>query len=596
MIRYTLLPKNPNAHLYAVSIEITPHHQAPLQLTLPAWIPGSYMIRDFARNIVSLTATDQNGPLSIDKQDKQTWLIEHSGHKVVVEYSVYAWDLSVRSAHLDQQHGFFNGTSVFLGVGGQQDWPCQVHIGRPEGEAYAQWKIATGLNRADDTQLFAPGVYLADNYAQLIDCPVEMGTFDHTSFESHGITHYLILTGKHFGDTQRVTRDLKTLCDHHLALFVTPPDIKEYWFLTYITDNGFGGLEHGNSTALICSRFDLPSRNFPDKTDDAYKTFLSLCSHEYFHTWHVKRIKPARFIPYQLAEESYTEQLWAYEGFTSYYDDMSLVRTGLIGIDDYLLLLGKTLSRVQRGKGRFKQSVAESSFDAWSKFYKQDENAPNSVVSYYTKGSLIALCLDLIIRRQTANQHSLDEVMRRLWQQHGQTNIGTEEEDFVAIINSICADQASEFLLAAIHGTDDLPLADLLQAVGVELTYRQATSATDLNGIKETADYTPSLGILSQSAPLGIKVTHVLDDGAAQLGGLSAGDILLAIDQLKVSATSLNTVLEHIPRGTTVTATLFREDALLTLEIDIIEAEAYVAQFKVVDEDKAKQWLSPTQA
>lgn len=590
-IQYAIVAKNPNAHILSVQMKVTPNHAEPVRLTLPAWIPGSYMIRDFARNIVSLQASDADLKLSCEKIDKQTWQVLHHGNPFVVSYDIYCWELSVRGAHFDQNHCFFNGTCVFLAVQGREHEPVEVDIQLPKGKQYQSWKVATGLKRAKTTTLMKPGLYLADNYQQLIDSPVEMGDFDHYEFNSHGITHHLVFTGKHFGDMGRVTRDIKKLCDHHLDMFEVKPDINEYWFLTYISEDNYGGLEHPNSTALLCSRYDLPNPNFPNKMEDAYQTFLGLCSHEYFHTWNVKRIKPAEFMPYALDQESYTKQLWAYEGFTSYYDDLSLARTGLISINDYLLILSKTFSRVYRGKGRLKQSVAESSFDAWTKFYKQDESALNTIVSYYTKGSMIALCVDLMIRNQTSNKKSLDDVMRFLWNNHGLTGIGTSEDDIMFAIDAICPGNIKDFLKEAIYSTEDLPVESLLRDVGVEMTFRRPISATDLSGNKDDVDYAPSLGILSRSKGVGVTVTHVLEDSAAQIAGIAAKDHLIAIDNVKVTGSKLQTLLNHLPKGKTVEATLFREDALITVDVCLLEAEPFVAQLKLVDETKAKTWL-----
>lgn len=591
-IKYTVQPTNPNAHILTVKMQVTPNHAEPVRLALPAWIPGSYMIRDFARNIISLKAFDEDLVLSADKTDKQTWQINHHNRPFTVSYDIYAWELSVRAAHLDQNHCFFNGTSVFLAVQGREHEPVDVTIKRPDGEHYGQWKVATGLKRALMTDIFEPGLFYADNYQELIDCPVEMGLFDHYQFDAQGITHHLVFTGKHFGDMARVTKDIKKLCEHHLQMFEVKPDIEEYWFMTYITDEGYGGLEHPNSTALICNRFDLPNPNYPSKTDEGYKTFLGLCSHEYFHTWNVKRIKPAEFIPYALNQEAYTRQLWAYEGFTSYYDDLSLVQTGLISMIEYLEILSKTFSRVYRGKGRHKQSVAESSFDAWTKFYKQDESALNTIVSYYTKGSMIALCVDLMIRIETNHQRSLDDVMRLLWNHHGLTGVGTHENDFLTAVNTVCPGKVKDFLKQAIYSTEDLPLESLLSEMGVEMTFRRPVNATDLSGVKEDIDYAPSLGVLTQDKSIGVQITHVLEGSAAELAGIAAKDHLLAIDNIKVSASSLQRVLEHIPKGKSVTVTLFREDNLMNLDLTLLEAEPFVAQLKLVDKDKAERWLN----
>lgn len=590
-ICYHVSPVNPKAHLFYVSMTFTPESVDTADLTLPSWIPGSYMIRDFAKNIVTLTASDNSGPLKTQKTDKQTWRIEHNRQEITVEYQVYAWDLSVRAAHLDDTHGFFNGTSLFFAVLGQQNCPCEVQIQRPQGDAYQDWKVATGLQRAEHTSIFDFGLYLADDYQQLIDCPVEMADFSHISFEAHGINHYMIFTGKHYGDLARVAGDVKKLCEHHLDLFGKPNDLTEYWFLTYVTDTGFGGLEHCNSTALICSRFDLPSANLPESLDEGYKTFLSLCSHEYFHTWNVKRLKPKNFLPYELSSESYTDQLWAYEGITSYYDDLSLLRTKLIDSDGYFRLLEKTISRVYRSTGRLKQTVAESSFDAWTKFYKQDENANNAIISYYTKGALIALCLDLTLRTQGKGK-SLDDVMQTLWQRHGATPSGTVYEDFIAAFNLHSEHPIDQQLQQFVYSTDDLPIQSLLAQVGVTLNFRQGKDPQDFSGIKSDDEYLPALEANYKNSPAGLVLTQVFDNGAAQLAGLSAQDTLLAIDNVKVTNANLRQLLNNIPKDTQVTATIFRQDALMSFPLTLKPAIEHVAQLSIENADKTAIWWS----
>ncbi len=372
--------------------------------SLPAWIPGSYMIREFARNIVRIRAEADGVPCALEKLDKHTWRAAAvRGARVLsVHYQVYAWDLSVRTAHLDTTHGFFNGTSVFLAVAGRSDAPCVVTIERPEGEIGRDWKLVTALppEHGRPGQACRFGRFRAADYDELIDHPVEMGRFTLARFEAAGVPHDIALTGRHDCDLERLCADLRRVCEWQIALFGTPAPVDYYVFLTMVVGEGYGGLEHRASTALICSRAELPWKGM-EGLPEGYKSFLGLCSHEYFHTWNVKRIKPAAFTPYDLARENHTRLLWAFEGFTSYYDDLALVRSGVIGIDDYLGLLGKTIANVLRGSGRLKQSVAESSFDAWTKYYRQDENAPNAIVSYYAKGALIALALDLQLRAGT---------------------------------------------------------------------------------------------------------------------------------------------------------------------------------------------------
>ena len=400
---YTIVPTDPGLHLFEVTLTIARPAPDGQIVSLPAWIPGSYMIREFARNIVQIRAESEGRKLRLTKLDKHSWRAARCNGPLTLVYQVYAWDLSVRAAHLDHTHGFFNGTSVFLKVHGKETLPHVVDICPPEGEAFAHWRVATSLPE-HKARRHRFGTYIAQDYDELIDHPVEMGEFTLIRFDAHGVPHEMAITGRVPNlDTERLAADLKAICEQQIALFeptTKRAPMERYVFLTLAVGDGYGGLEHRASTALICSRADLPVKGHPQMTD-GYRGFLGLCSHEYFHTWNVKRIKPAVFAPYDLAQENYTPLLWLFEGFTSYYDDLTLVRAGRIDAQAYLGLLAKTLNAVLRGSGRLKQSVADSSFDAWTKYYRQDENAPNAIVSYYQKGALVALLFDLTIRAQT---------------------------------------------------------------------------------------------------------------------------------------------------------------------------------------------------
>lgn len=571
-IRYTIVPSHPEAHLFRVTCAVTEPDPQGQRLSLPAWIPGSYMIREFSRNIVTIRAEVGGKPVRLTKLDKHTWQAARvpAGQALTVEYEVYAWDLSVRAAHLDPTHGFFNGTSVFLAVEGQTDRACEVEIHRPKGKAYADWKVATTLPVAKGEKGAAKalgfGLYRTADYDELVDHPVEMGTFTHTTFKAGGVKHEVVLTGRHDCDTDRLCKDLAKICAWQIGLFGKPAPVDRYVFMTMVVGDGYGGLEHRASTALMASRKDLPWRGMKGLPDD-YKRYLGLCSHEYFHTWNVKRIKPAAFVPYDLAQENYTRLLWLFEGFTSYYDDLALVRSGVIGVDDYLALLSKTVSNVLRGAGRLKQSVAESSFDAWTKYYRQDENAPNAIVSYYAKGALVALALDLQLREASKGRRSLDDVMRALWQRHGQTGVGVEEEGIFELVAEIAAEagggdgkKLAQWLRRAVEGTDDLPLARWLKAFAVD--YRS-----------EAASEAPSLGVKLASGSEA-RLASVFDGGAAQMAGLSAGDVLVAVDGLRVGNGTLEPMLARRKPGDKVTIHAFRRDELMCFEVTLAPAPA----------------------
>ena len=564
-IRYTVVPTHPAAHRLEVRCTVADPAPDGQRFALPAWIPGSYLIRDFARNIVSIRAEAGGKPVALAKIDKHTWqaapLKQPEALTVVCE--IYAWDLSVRGAHFDETHAFFNGTSVFLRVIGQEDSPCLVDLQPPEGKRFKDWRLATAMTperaatgeKSGKAKRHSFGLYRAENYDELIDHPVEMGHFSHATFDACGVPHEIVITGRHDCDMSRLCRDLKRICEWQIRLFGEPAPMSRYVFLVTAVGSGYGGLEHRASTALLCSRNDLPYAGMSG-LPEAYRTFLGLCSHEYFHTWNVKRIKPAAFTPYDLDRENYTTLLWAFEGFTSYYDDLALLRSGAIELKDWLELMAKTISNLERTPGRQRQTLAESSFDAWSKFYRPDENTPNAVVSYYAKGALFALALDLTLRHRTDSRVSLDDVMRALWGRHGQTGIGVGEDDIRAIAEECSGLNLKRLFAEGVSGTRDLPLKKLLASFGVKLSLEVVPTAK-----------TPSLGAKTASDANDVKLANVFDGGAAQAAGLSAGDSLLAIDGLRITPATLDKLLARHQPGDTVRVHAFRRDELMEFAV-----------------------------
>ena len=568
-IHYTITPGNPNAHIFSVSVTVYTPDSSGQKFSLPAWIPGSYMIRDFAKNISQLVATDENGTqVTIKQLDKQTWQCEPCKSALTIKYNVYAWDLSVRTAHLDQTHGFFNGTSVFVELHNIETDQLLLTINPPPVDG---WQVATACTPEKiDKQGF--GRYVATDYDELIDHPVEMGTFKRISFDVKDTPHEMILTGDDLVDDDRLSRDLVKICSTHIDMFGELPNMDKYLFLTMVTADGYGGLEHRSSTALLCARKDLPRPGKTDMNED-YRGFLGLCSHEYFHTWNVKRIKPEAYLPYKLAQESYTEQLWAFEGITSYYDDLGLVRSGVITPESYLELLGQMITRVIRGSGREKQSVADSSFNTWTKFYKQDESAPNPIVSYYAKGALIALALDLTIRQHSGHEKSLDDVMRKLWQDYGKTGKGVPEKQIEHISSDIAGTDLSEFFNRFLYNTEDPPLDELLRCVGISYSLRPMLNADDKGGKQETIpENHPYLGARIVNNSAGACVTHVFENSSAENAGLAAGDIIVAVNNLKVDKSSFDTVFNRNKVNDTITVHAFRRDELMTLSLVVQSA------------------------
>ena len=592
MIRYQITSRNPGSHYFDVSIRVDNPDPAGQQLRLPNWIPGSYMIRDFSRNMLDLRASDQSGELAIEQIDKSNWRVAACSGELSVTYKVYAKDLSVRAAHLDHSHGYYNGSSVFVEFVGQGEQPCEVLIERPQAAFCADWQLATSLKRKQ-AEPYAFGLYEALDYDDLIDHPVEMGVFTRIPFEACGVPHDIILTGRFECDQARLAADLKTICEHHIRFFGESAPMDYYQFQVMVVGEGYGGLEHRASTSLLASRASLPKPGQVGVGDD-YRDFLGLCSHEYFHTWNVKRIKPEVYLPYDLQQEVYTDLLWAFEGITSYYDDLGLLRSGLIEVDSYLELLAQTMTRVQRGLGRSRQSAAESSFNAWTRFYKQDENAANAIVSYYAKGCLIAACIDLKIRELTGATKSLDDVMRSLWQAHHEQGKGVEPDSIQQLVCELTGCDLKVFLNELIYGTSDLPLPELLASVGIEAVTRVARNAQDKGG-KDIEDELPGadFGATLKECEAGLVIQRVVEAGAAQSGGLSVGDQIVAIDGLKLNLGQFDSKILRAQTGDVWRVHAFRRDELHQFDIVLQTAAESTFVLKITDQHQQarKAWL-----
>jgi predicted metalloprotease with PDZ domain len=581
-LHYAIRPAHAGAHLFHVTVTVERPSSEGQLFMLPAWIPGSYMIREFARNIVQVAALAGDERVPVDKLDKHTWRVPALGDfegPLTLAYEVYAWDLSVRAALLDTTLGFFNASSVFLLPVGWEDARIEVDILPPAGEHAANWRVATGLAPARGTKRHAFGTYTARDYDELIDCPVLMGEFALARFEVLGTPHEIAIAGRAPDlDLERLSADLTRVCAEQIALFeprTKRAPFERYTFMTLAVGEGYGGLEHRNSTALICRREDLPYRGMAEPTE-GYRRFLGLASHEYFHAWNVKRIRPAAFVPYALERENYTRLLWLFEGFTSYYDDLTLARAGLITRAQYLGLLAKNFNDVLGASGRRKQSLAESSFDAWIKYYRQDENSPNAIVSYYQKGALIALALDLLIRARSGGKRSLDDLMRLLWARHteaGEDYAGVHEEEIAELITEATGLTLDEELAAWTEGTADPDFAALLEPFGIRLATRAQPepAARALLGLKLAPGAEP-------------RIAQVYDGGAAQDAGLAAGDLLVALDGLRVTPASLDAQLRRRRAGQRAEVLAFRRDELLRFEPTLIDSAP--AHFELLPEDK----------
>ena len=575
-VHYRVEAADLHAHLFHVTLWID-QPAAQQRVSLPVWIPGSYLVREFSRNLQRLAARQDARPVAVQQLDKCNWQIECvPSQPLLLTYEVYAFDNSVRTAWLDTQRGFFNGTSVCLRVHGQENAVHALEIIGPK--ARPQWEAATGLLPHKSTRR-GFGTYLATDYDELVDCPVEMGSFWSAEFRAGGVPHRIVVAGASEAfDGARLVQDVHKICETQIRFWhdrKRPPH-KSYLMILNAVDDGYGGLEHRNSTALIASRRDLP-RLGDSRSSDGYTTLLGLVSHEYFHTWNVKHLRPAEFSRYDYGSENYTQLLWFFEGFTSYYDDLLLRRCGLIDDTVYLKLLNKTLNQVLQTPGREVQSVAQASFDAWVKYYRQDENTANATVSYYTKGAVLALCFDLTLRSE--GHTTLDAVMRALWQRCKAGPM--TEADFAAVMKELGGRSFSRELAAWVHGTREPPLAELLQAHGVTV-------------LEEPAQLQQRLGLrMNDTTPLLVKT--VLRGGAAEQAGLAANDEWLGVEVAGTGwrLAKLDDVLLYAGEHRKLTALVARDRRLLRLELTL---PAAVTTWRLVlrDPARAQPWLAPS--
>ena len=569
-----------HAHIYSVVLTIAA--PAALQrVSLPVWIPGSYLVREFSKNLQSLQAQQGKTPVALSQTDKCSWTIACKPNKpVVVRYQIYAHDNSVRTAWLDAERGFFNPTSICLRV---DEYEASTHLLEVVAPKTSQgWCVATGLTpNKINKQGF--GTYSAANYDELADCPFEMGPFWSGMFTACGVPHRFVVAGALPGfDGTKLLADTQKICEQEISFWHGKTSAKNklpfanYLFMLNAVDDGYGGLEHRNSTALICNRKDLP-RLGESKLPEGYTTLRGLISHEYFHTWNVKRLRPADFASYDYTQENYTELLWFFEGFTSYYDDLLLRRAGLLDNSGYLKLLNKTINQVMQTPGTLVQSVAQASFDAWVKYYRQDENTPNATVSYYTKGALVALCFDLTLRIE--GHTTLDDVMRGLWLRCKAGPM--TETDFGAVLQTLGKRSFDAEIKSWVHGKTELPLRALLAEHGVDVHDDPAQLAQRL-GLRVVETH-------------GLLVKSVLSAGAAEKAGFAAGDEWLGVEALNQQQgwrmQRLDDLLLYAGTAKKVTALVSRDKRLVRLDLTI-PPPSTTWRLAVEDIAKVDAWLT----
>lgn len=579
-ITYRITPQI-NSHTYKIrlSFTATTGHQ---ELKLPVWIPGSYMVREFSKQIISVNSVNSNHTIS--QTSKNGWNISglNIGSLVEIDYLVYAYEYGIRTAFLDFNRGYFNPTSVCLAVAGNESSPHTVTF----DELPANWQVATGLKNIAGTS------YVASNYDELIDSPFELGKFEKITFNVAGVPHYLVLSGviPEF-DRERIIADMAKICEFQIKMFGGTAPHDDYTFILNLSGEIYTGLEHRNSTLLMAPYYALP--NLAKTNDTDYHKLMGLISHEFFHTWNVKRIKPKVFTPYNLDQENYTKLLWWFEGVTSYYDDLVLYRTGVITQEQYLQLIVDALNNVYKFAGVKVQSLANSSLTSWIKYYRQDENSPNSIVSYYVKGSLVALCLDLLIRKNS--DHSLDNVMLHLYKEWCANPVGVGEDEIPSLIKAATGVDLSNFIHLATETTADISFTEIFADYGLDLILRQATNHQD-NGkyIKDKVEpnnstFKADLGVKLDKQALGYLVKNVYKDSSGEENGFAAGDLLIAINDVKL--TNPERQLAFYKSGETIKITIFRQEQLLNLNVKLEASNIKLIDICLADTEKIAHWL-----
>lgn len=574
-VNYKIKLANINSHIIDIKLTIDNPDKKGQKLSLPAWLPGSYLVRDFSKHIVAITARDKktSKDIAISTLDKNLWQLAPTNNSIVVDYQIYAYIKSVRSAYLDANRAFFNGANILLQVHKKEQLVHLLEILPQEN-----WSIATTLTKY--TQKPNTVIYQAANYQDLLDTPVEVSNFISCDFVVNNITHKIAISGKHKANTQRLVDDVKKILSYQQNFFASSP-FSEYLFLLLATNDGYGGLEHKNSSSLICKRDDLPSIYTQGITPE-YSRLLTLFSHEYFHAWWIKRLKPQEFLQLDFTKENYTKQLWIFEGWTSYYDELFLLRAKLLSPQQYLSLFSQTVIKVVTSSAIDKQNLCDASFYTWTKFYQQDENARNSVVSYYTKGALLAFVLDVKIRKLSNDKLSLDDVVRELYKRY--QFIGLKDNSVNELVSEMLEVDCSSFFAKFVDGCDELPLKESFAFVGIDYKLIAKIPQASFN-----CNFKKQQGFAV--------VENVFDNTSAQNYGLCVGDMLVAIDDIKINYDELDKTLARYPSGVNVSLSVFRDGVLINFVIvtqqkNIDTCELSIAKnLSVKTKKRQQQWF-----
>lgn len=551
-LSYVLSFPNPHTHLYEVELTISNVTTAQLDVSLPVWTPGSYLVREYARNLQDFNSSESAGQFRWQKVDKATWRIEAGASAdkpktVRVFYRVYANELATQTSHLDATHAYFNGAGIFMYVASAKDQPHRLKIVPPAG-----WQVASPLALAADSD----GYFTAADYDRLVDSPTEVGKHKLLEFDVRGKKHRVAIWGQYEFDDERLKADLAKIVEAGAQMFGSLP-YEHYLFIVHVQPGIGGGTEHLNSNVSMTTPQAFAS-------DRGYKGFLGLESHEYFHHWNVKRIRPLALGPFDYQRENYTRGLWVSEGVTSYYGDLLLRRAGLISSDEYIAGLAGLISGYERLPGRFKQSAESASIDAWIKHYRPDENSLNTAMSYYTKGEILGLLFDLEIRSLTGGAKSFDDVMRLLLENHGLPKPGFTDAELKATIEKVAGTSMTDFWNRFVSGNEEIDFNAYFNKAGLKLekSYQPGTpyasSKTDKPG---------TLGIAFRAQGDRVIVANLPSDLPAYASGLNTNDELAAIDGKRLTSANVADLFSNVRAGQRVVLTVFRRDRLMTFEL-----------------------------
>jgi predicted metalloprotease with PDZ domain len=554
-INYQVAMPQPQSHLFEVTLQVEGWRSPVLDLKMPVWTPGSYLVREYARHVQNFSAGDRPWR----KAAKNHWQVEVEEHQTAtITYQVFANDLTVRTNHLDETHGYFNGAALFFYLPGFEQQPIEVAIAPPAG-----WQVATPLRAIGENR------FLAQDFDTLVDSPFEIGQHQRHEFEVLGKPHQWVIWGQGNVDVARLIADTQKVIETEAKLFGGLP-YDSYLFLLHLSAQGYGGLEHKDACTLNYPRLAF-------RSDDRYQRFMQLVAHEFFHLWNVKRIRPKALEVFDYEGENYTPSLWFSEGTTSYYDLQIPLRAGIYNAKSFLQELSKEMTRFLTTPGRKVQPLAESSFDAWIKLYRRDANSDNNQMSYYLKGEMVSLLLDLLIRARHGNGRSLDQVLQILWQRFGISETGFTPEQLESVIGEVAEVDLGEFFHHCLHTTHDLPFDTYLAPFGLRLQPENMQNKP------------PYLGLTLKTENGREMIKSVAYDSPAGQMGLDPDDELLAIDGLRVKADQLVDRLKDYQPQDSITLTYFHQDELKTCEVTLGEPRASTYSLVVAEPLTAEQ-------